>query len=60
MRPLGLDLSSYDDVKDRSADILERLEARDGSMMPPKASDGPWPDEWIALFRRWIDEGHPK
>jgi hypothetical protein len=58
MNRLGLDLASHDDVKNNSGAILDRL--RDaGNPMPPTADGGPWPDEWIALFERWIVEGHP-
>jgi len=53
-----VDLASYEKVKAKSSRILARLRARDGSMMPPVEDDGPWPDEWIALFARWIAEGH--
>jgi len=55
----GIDLTSYDVVKGISGPILNRLKARDHKMMPPQADGGPWPDEWIALFERWISEGHP-
>ena len=47
----AFDLWSYDDVKERSSDILERLEEGD---MP---CDEPWPVERIELFRGWIEEG---
>jgi hypothetical protein len=58
MQPKGIDLSSYDDVKSNSGEILRRLKLRDKYMMPPKDHDGPWPDEWITLFERWITEGY--
>jgi hypothetical protein len=48
----AFDLRAYEDVKTYAAGIYERL--TDGSM----PCDGPWPAEQIALFRRWIDEGH--
>ncbi|HET6977337.1 MAG TPA: hypothetical protein VFI24_13495 [Pyrinomonadaceae bacterium] len=51
MKHFGLDLSSYDEVKQQAAGIHERLE--DGSM----PCDGPWPDEQVSLFKRWMDEG---
>lgn len=25
--------------------------------MPPSAYGGPWPDEWVSIFRRWIANG---
>ena len=59
MKPLGVDLSSFADVRDNSTEILGRLKGTSGPRMPPTSADGPWPDEWIALFERWIHEGHP-
>lgn len=47
------DLWKRDDVAARSEDILERLET--GSM----PCDQPWPDEQVALFRRWVEKGMP-
>ena len=51
MKNMGLDLSSYQDVKAQAAGIYSRLE--DGSM----PCDGPWPEARIATFKRWMDEG---
>jgi len=51
MKPMGIDLSSYDDVKAKAESIYARLE--DGSM----PCDDPWPKEQLALFKRWMDEG---
>jgi hypothetical protein len=50
----AFDLSSYDDVRDHAAAILERL--RDGSM----PCDGEWPDEQVELFQRWTETGMPE
>ncbi len=47
------DLWDYQDVRTYAEDILERLV--DGTM----PCDGEWPDEQIALFRRWIEVGMP-
>ena len=56
----GIDLLSYDDVKKRSDDIVKRLEDKKRPMPPkPPVGTGPWPEEWIALFKRWVAEGHP-
>ena len=49
----AFDLGEYEDVKANAEGIHERL--ADGSM----PCDEPWPDDRIALFRRWIDEGYP-
>jgi hypothetical protein len=51
MKGFGLDLSSYNDVKARAAEIYATL--GEGSM----PCDGPWPSERIALFKQWMDEG---
>jgi hypothetical protein len=45
------DLSDYADVKANATSIYERLADKS---MPP---DEPWPDEQIARFRQWIDQG---
>jgi hypothetical protein len=47
------DLWNFDDVKANADDIHSRL--ADKSM--PADASRPWPDEWIALFGRWINEG---
>jgi hypothetical protein len=51
MKDMGLDLSSYENVKAKATAIYATLE--DGSM----PCDGPWPEEQVALFKRWMDEG---
>ncbi len=47
----AFDLWSLDDVAPRADDILERL--RNGSM----PCDGPWPEEKVQVFQRWIESG---
>ena len=51
MKRMGLDLSSYEDVKTNAEGIYSRLE--DGSM----PCDSSWPKEQVSLFKRWMDEG---
>ena len=51
MKRMGLDLSSYDDVKGKAGAIYARLE--EGTM----PCDGAWPKNQVALFKRWMDEG---
>jgi hypothetical protein len=51
MKPFGLDLSSYDDVRSQAGNILARLE--DGTM----PCDEAWPAERIDLFKQWMDDG---
>lgn len=54
------DLTDYDDVRNSSEDILKSLKGLEGRrVMPPIENGGPWPEEWIALFERWITEGYP-
>ena len=53
MLGFGLDLYDYGEVKDRAAEILERV--ADGSM----PCDEEWPEDRVALFRRWMEEGFP-
>jgi len=47
----AFDLWSYDDVKENADAILERLQ--DGDM----PCDGEWPEDQIALFKRWAEGG---
>ena len=56
MEGFGVDLGTYDGVRANAAAILERLRDQEAPM-PPAADGGPWPDEWTALFARWIAEG---
>jgi len=51
MKGMGLDLSSYEEVKAKAEGIYSRLE--DGSM----PCDAAWPEEQLATFKRWMDEG---
>ena len=51
MKNVGLDLSSYEDVKKNAEAIHERV--ADGSM---PCDDG-WPKEQVAKFKQWMDDG---
>jgi len=51
MKPNGIDLSSYADVKNHAQDIYARLSAKD---MP---CDGEWNDGDLKKFKEWIDSG---
>ena len=51
MKDIGLDLSSYEEVKAKASEIHATVE--DGSM----PCDGAWPKEQVDLFKRWMDEG---
>lgn len=50
-----VDLFDYQQVKDKHPDVLEWLES--ASPMPPMTHGGPWPREWIDLFKRWKGTG---
>ena len=50
---MAFDLASYNDVRANADGILTKLS--DGSM----PCDGPWPQEQVQLFRRWVDAGCP-
>lgn len=59
----SFDLSKYEDVKLWAERIVARLESPDQTRVmppPPPAGSGPWPIEWIELFKRWISEGCPE
>jgi NADPH-dependent 2,4-dienoyl-CoA reductase/sulfur reductase-like enzyme len=45
------DLSNYEDVREHAESIQARLD--DGTM----PCDGPWPEDDIQTFRRWIEQG---
>jgi hypothetical protein len=49
----AFDLASYNDARANADGILARV--ADGSM----PCDGPWPQERVELFRRWVDAGCP-
>jgi hypothetical protein len=51
MKNVGLDLSSYDDVKTNAEAIYSRV--GDGSM----PCDEPWPKEQVAKFKQWMEDG---
>jgi hypothetical protein len=47
------DLNKYEDVRQWAGKIASSL----ANKTMPADDAKPWPDEWIALFQRWIDEG---
>jgi len=51
MKPAGLDLSSYEEVKKRAQAVYARLSAKD---MP---CDGPWGDNQVRKFKEWMEGG---
>jgi len=51
MKPNGIDLSSYEDVKKRAQNIYGRLSAKE---MP---CDQPWGAEDLEKFKKWMESG---
>jgi hypothetical protein len=49
----AIDLTSYEDVVKHAGDILKRV----ATDMPTVQTGGPWPPEFVAIFKRWMDEG---
>ena len=57
---VGQLLASYDDVKVRAAVIYDRIRGIGGDVMPPSSprGEGPWPQDRIELFARWMADGY--
>jgi len=51
MKPMGIDLSSYEDVKKRAQDIFVRLSSKG---MP---CDEPWSDSHVRKLKEWMQNG---
>jgi hypothetical protein len=49
MKPFGIDLSSYEDVKKHAQDIYARLSAKE---MP---CDWPWNESHLQKFKEWME-----
>jgi hypothetical protein len=49
------DLASYQDVKNNAAKIYDVLAHPSAILTMP--CDGPWPPEWVAAFKVWMDGG---
>jgi hypothetical protein len=58
----NIDLWDYGTVAKPAvaAKILRALQAPPADIMPPLAYGGPWPEEWVQLFQRWVAEGYPR
>jgi tyrosinase len=55
MGPQGLDLTSYDSVKNSAAGIYSQVSTGN---MPPKPNT--WPQAWVTTFFNWMKNGYPK
>ena len=58
----AFDLSKYEDVKSNAAQIYDRVRGVGGAIMPPPPprGDGPWTEEKVVLFAKWMADGHPE
>jgi hypothetical protein len=54
----AFNLANYDDVRAHAAAIYDRIRGIGGAVMPPPRGEGPWPQERIDLFGRWMEEGY--
>lgn len=56
----AFNLASYDDVKAHAAAIYDRIRGIGGPVMPPPPprGEGPWSQERIDLFARWMADGY--
>jgi hypothetical protein len=50
----GFDLWKLETVWEMRNDILVRLRGEGPRNMPGLKVGGPWPEEWIAIFERWV------
>jgi hypothetical protein len=59
MQDLGVQLDSYDYMKDPSnaQDVYKQVSAK--KMPPPDSGEDPWSEEKVNLFKTWMDEGYP-
>ena len=55
MQPFGIDLSSYDDVRQHAEAIYETV--TEGSMPPKSSGEARWTEEMCERFKRWRDGG---
>ena len=57
MEGLGIELSSYDFMKqpDNAQSVYDQVTS--GSMPPPDSGEEPWSDEKVKLFKDWMDGG---
>ena len=59
MKVYGLDLSSYQQVKDNAQSILDTVTSTDDNVRMPPPPDPPWIQAQIQLFRQWMADGFP-
>jgi hypothetical protein len=54
MKPMGIDLGTYEGVSGNADAIYERV--AEGSM----PCDGAWPADRVSTFKAWVDGGKPR
>lgn len=59
-----IDLFDYDQVRARATPDTDGnnifLKWIESGHMPPPNGGGPWPDQWIALFKQWIADDYAR
>jgi hypothetical protein len=57
----AFNLANYDEVKAHAAAIYDRIRGIGGAVMPPPPprGEGPWPQNRIDLFAKWLADGCP-
>jgi hypothetical protein len=54
-------LADYGDVRAHAAAIYDRIRGIGGAVMPPPPrGNGPWPEDRIELFAKWMADGSPR
>jgi hypothetical protein len=56
----AFNLASYEDVKKSAAAIYDRIRGIGGAVMPPPPprGEGPWSQDRIDLFGKWMADGY--
>lgn len=54
-------LASYEDVKSHAQILYESIRGVGGSIRPPPppCGEGPWPQDRVELFGKWMSDGFP-
>jgi hypothetical protein len=59
MQDMGVQLNSYDYMKDPSnaQDVYSQVSQK--LMPPPGSGEDPWSPQQVNTFKTWMDEGYP-
>jgi hypothetical protein len=59
MQGFGVELDSYDYMKQSGNAKSVYFQVSSGSMPPPDSGEDPWSEDKVALFKEWMDGGYP-